>query len=126
MVSPVESSTVNLVKLALDASSMRQQALANNIANLNTPGYVPYRVSFEDQLAGARAKYLSGQPVSESDLAGVAPALVEDTAAVGATKVSVDTEVANLAQNVVHYQALVRGLSKKMALLSMIINEGRR
>lgn len=126
MVNPVESSTVGLVTLALDAASLRQQALANNIANLNTPGYVPYRVQFEEQLASARAHYLAGTPISQSDLAGVTPALAEDAAPVGSTQVAVDMEVAKLAQNVVHYQALLRGLSKKMAILSMAINEGKR
>lgn len=126
MVSSVESGTVGLVKLALDAASLRQQALANNIANLNTPGYVPFRVQFEEQLAGARAHYLAGSPISQSDLAGVTPILEEDASSVGSTQVAIDMEVAKLAQNVVHYQALVRGLSKKMAILSLAINEGKR
>ena len=126
MVSSVESGTVGLVKLALDAASLRQQALANNIANLNTPGYVPFRVKFEEQLAGARAHHLAGSPVSQSDLAGVTPILEEDASSVGSTQVAIDMEVAKLAQNVVHYQALVRGLSKKMAILSLAINEGKR
>lgn len=36
---------------ALDGLALRQRAIANNIANVNTPGYQAQRVSFEDALA---------------------------------------------------------------------------
>ncbi|MBD8044731.1 flagellar biosynthesis protein FlgB [Arthrobacter sp. Sa2BUA2] len=36
---------------ALNGLSLRQRAIANNIANVNTPGYHAQRVSFEDALA---------------------------------------------------------------------------
>src|SRR4051812_35353868 len=45
--------TTQLVSLALDASVLRHQAIANNIANGNNPGYAPIKVSFEDQLSSA-------------------------------------------------------------------------
>jgi flagellar basal-body rod protein FlgB len=38
---------------ALDALSARQRAIANNIANLQTPGYQSLRVRFEDSLRAA-------------------------------------------------------------------------
>ena len=36
-----ESPAVTLVRLALDAASLRHQAIANNIANVHSPGYEP-------------------------------------------------------------------------------------
>nr|WP_218868965.1 flagellar basal body protein [Leifsonia psychrotolerans] len=36
---------------ALDGLSQRQRAIANNIANVNTPNYRAQRVQFEDALA---------------------------------------------------------------------------
>ena len=36
---------------ALNGLSARQRAIANNIANVNTPGYQAQRVSFEAELA---------------------------------------------------------------------------
>ena len=36
---------------ALDGLALRQRTIANNIANVNTPGYHARRVSFEDALA---------------------------------------------------------------------------
>ncbi|GEN80629.1 flagellar basal body rod protein FlgB [Actinotalea fermentans] len=38
---------------ALDGLSMRQRVIADNVANLQTPGYQAKRVSFEAQLADA-------------------------------------------------------------------------
>lgn len=38
---------------ALNSLSERQQAIANNIANVNTPGYTAKRVLFEDALAAS-------------------------------------------------------------------------
>ena len=38
---------------ALDALSMRQRVIANNIANIQTPGFQARRVQFEDALARA-------------------------------------------------------------------------
>ncbi len=36
---------------ALNGLALRQRTIANNIANVNTPGYQAQRVSFEDALA---------------------------------------------------------------------------
>ena len=41
---------------ALNGLSLRQRAIANNIANVNTPGYTAQRVSFEAELFRAVAK----------------------------------------------------------------------
>ena len=47
----LESVTSAALASALDGLAARQRAIANNIANMNTPGYTAERVSFEDALA---------------------------------------------------------------------------
>ena len=37
-------------RCALDALSLRQRVIADNIANVNTPGFLAGRVQFEDAL----------------------------------------------------------------------------
>ena len=44
--------TIELVSLALDAALMRQTAIANNVANINTTAYQTLEVNFEQQLNG--------------------------------------------------------------------------
>jgi flagellar basal-body rod protein FlgB len=47
----IESVTTAALSSALDGLALRQRTIANNIANVNTPGYTAQRVSFEDALA---------------------------------------------------------------------------
>lgn len=44
---------IGMLRRAMDAYTMRMQAQASNIANLDTPGYKRLSVSFEDQLQDA-------------------------------------------------------------------------
>ena len=39
-----------LMKIGLDATELRGRTIANNIANINTPGYKRRYVSFEESL----------------------------------------------------------------------------
>lgn len=48
-----DSVTFKALSSALDGLAARQRAVANNIANVNTPGYRAQRVSFEDALAAS-------------------------------------------------------------------------
>jgi flagellar basal-body rod protein FlgB len=47
--------TSSVVTTALDALAARQRAIADNIANLQTPGFTARRVLFEDALSSAIA-----------------------------------------------------------------------
>ena len=49
----LESVTTAALTSALDGLSQRQRAIADNIANVNTAGYLAKVVSFEDALAAA-------------------------------------------------------------------------
>lgn len=112
-------SVVSFVQLALDAASLRQQAIANNIANAGSAGYVPLRVNFEEQLAFAR-----GDLTDSAVPAGARPFIEMDPS--GGTAVMLDMEMVKLAQNAVHYQSLLKALDKRMSILSVAVNEGRR
>ena len=123
MGNPTEAITSAVMKLALDGAALRHQALASNIANAQTPGYAPLKVSFEGELGRARERLAAG----ENPSAVLADALPQMTAEQpGAGALPLDMQVAELAQNVVQYQALLKGWSKRMAILSVAINEGKR
>ncbi|ANP72466.1 flagellar basal body rod protein FlgB [Cryobacterium arcticum] len=49
----IESVTSAALSSALDGLALRQRTIANNIANVNTPGYHAQRVSFETALAAS-------------------------------------------------------------------------
>ncbi|GAA1156440.1 flagellar basal body rod protein FlgB [Nesterenkonia sandarakina] len=48
-----DSVTSRAFSSALDSLAMRQRAIADNIANANTPGYQARRISFEGALAAS-------------------------------------------------------------------------
>jgi flagellar basal-body rod protein FlgB len=113
-----------MVKLALDAANLRHLAIANNIANANTPGYVPLRVEFEERLEAAVRDLRGGRT---APLEALAPTVTADPGAPGplGSKVQLDVEAARLAQNVLHYQALLQGLRGERDILQQAINEGK-
>ena len=47
---PLETNKVQLLRNAMQAYAWRSQAIASNLANLDTPGYKRVAVSFEDAL----------------------------------------------------------------------------
>ena len=124
MVSLIDSSTTGLLSLALDAAGMRQQAIAQNIANANTPGYQRLAVSFEGRLAElSRNTNTGGVPPSLASLGDFRPAF---ELAGNGEPVALDMEVAALSENTLHQQALLKALNKHFALLGSAINEGKR
>jgi flagellar basal-body rod protein FlgB len=46
-----DSVTLSALTSALDGLAARQRAIADNIANVNTPNYAAKRIAFEDALA---------------------------------------------------------------------------
>jgi flagellar basal-body rod protein FlgB len=127
MFGSTEAVTVNMVSLALDAASMRHLAISHNIANVNTPGFAPARVSFEQQMGAARSALDQGDQVDPGMLAGVRPFVTRLAPATEADRSALlDLEVADLAQNTVHYQALLKALSKHMSIMSAAVAEGKR
>lgn len=128
MTDGIEAVTTATLALALDAATLRQQAIAANIANANTPGYAPVRVQFEAQLEDARRALELGGRVDPAALEGIAPSLESaplDEAGLPAA-VLLDVEVADMARNAVHYQALLKGLSTHYALLAAAVGDGKK
>lgn len=115
MIGAADSVGTAMVKLALDGAALRHQAIAHNIANLDSEGYVPLEVSFEAQLEAARR----GLPVPAprvTERADVAP---------GPRPQDADLEMVALSENTVHYQALLRALGLRLSTLGDAIGGGR-
>lgn len=127
MTEGLEAITTAALGLALDAASLRQQAISANIANAGSEGYVPVRVSFEAQLEDARRALESRGFLDKTSLEGVEPGVEPALDAAGLpAQVMLDVEMADLARNAVHYQALLRGLSRHYALLSAAVGDGKK
>ncbi|MET0934140.1 MAG: flagellar basal body protein [Mycetocola sp.] len=97
-----ESVSSAALSSALDGLSLRQRAIANNIANVNTPGYTAQRVSFEDALAGS---VRSGSGVTTPLL----QRSLEPTDLQG-NNVNLDTETLSNIDTVLRYQFAARAV----------------
>jgi flagellar basal-body rod protein FlgB len=106
-------------KKTLDAVVLRQQAIANNIANLETPGYkrMDLASSFESELEKASA---SGDA---SQINSLKPTLAVDTTAVPSSRdgntVHLENELMQLNENSVEHSLetqLVSGMLQRMQM----------
>lgn len=137
---PFQLVDTTLLEKALGAASLRQQVIANNIANVNNTGYAPQRVAFENHLREAMANDKAKGTETDFTLAGIVdPEFAIDDAGIGWTKanlkptveetpgkVDVNTEMANLAKNQIMYNALASKISGIYGTLKWIVeNTGR-
>lgn len=106
---------------ALEGSALRQRALANNLANANTAGFKRSDVDFQSALDSA----LSGGPqVQSAQVESTRFAVATDTsssARADGNNVDVDTEMADLSENSVTYQALVAVAKARLHMLEIAI-----
>lgn len=117
----IEGVTSAALGVALDAAVLRQQAIASNIANANSLGYVRQTVSFDRQV-DALALAARGEPARPGQFAQLRPRIE----AAEAGPVRLDMEVAQMAENAAHYQALLKGLQRHYAVLSSAVSDGKK
>lgn len=106
-------------KRLLDAAALRQEALAANIANAETPGYkrVDLEQSFATEFAARlRAGQVAGTPT---------PKIVEDTTTsserMDGNSVEVDKELLAMGKNGAEFEALTEFVSGSLKQLRMAI-----
>jgi len=115
-----------LVK-TLDATAARQKTIANNIANVETPGYKRSYVSFEAELR--RAAEEADTHSARRAVAKLVPIRRTDVAspcAPNGNNVNIDAEIADLARNAMKQKAAAVLLEAKIAMLRAAIMEGKR
>ncbi|MFZ5644555.1 MAG: flagellar basal body rod protein FlgB [Bacillota bacterium] len=119
----------------LDSSSLTQKVIANNVANVNTPGFKKSQVSFQEELRRAldtrapalvttNSRHLGGK----MNITQVGPRVVQETGTTmlyGENNVDIDQEMVNLATNTILYDVAATRLSGKMGMLGYVIKGGR-
>jgi flagellar basal-body rod protein FlgB len=113
----LSDTTQQALGAALRGAQARHEALAGNIANATTPGYVRQDVDFHTTLQAALG---AGRSPKEAVFTPTRDPMAGTVRADGAT-IDVDAESAKLAANALEYQAIVavkeaRGAAVKAAL----------
>lgn len=129
--------TLKVVSYALDGLSARQKTIANNVANVDTPGYKAQRVDFESQLQAAinhnprggiamettNAKHIVFAPSGNID--GIKITQQNNVMRNDKNNVDIDTEMTNLAETTLRYQALMQLAGMKISLIKTVARDSR-
>jgi len=121
--------TVEAVRLALDAAQMRHHVIANNLANAKTEDFHAKRLDFERILASEldldtdRSERAIREAIGRVADRMTSPGAIRDTAD---SEVSLDQEMANLADNTIRYRALLAALGKQISIVQTAIEGGNR
>lgn len=118
--------TYNLLKGALDASSLRQKVISSNISNINTPNYKTNRVIFESHLKNAiggielqhtNKGHIYLENACSAEIVKQNNTYVKDNG----NNVDIDFEMAELSANNIYYDSLVSQLNAKYQMMRNII-----
>jgi flagellar basal-body rod protein FlgB len=116
---PGMDNIIDIIDAGIQAESLRQKAIAGNVANLETPGYRRVDVAFKDMLA--KALDASG----DVDLENLKPELFQPentTVKSNGNDVSLEVEVGEMVKNSLRHKTYIRLLQKKYAQLDLAMN----
>ena len=108
----VTTERIDLMSRLLDVASLRQDVIAQNVANINTPGYSTLEVAFEDALKQALG------PGSRSRPAAVVPEVITGAGGIqrdDGNNVDIDLEMARLQKNALYFKVYSQILTNDLA-----------
>lgn len=133
------SSTIDVLEKSIDLRAKNQNLIASNVANAETPNFVPKSLDFEQELQGALKTRQNGQHSSaltnerhipirgaggRSSIKSVTGTVVETPAKTpgkDGNAVELENEMSKLAENQVMFNASVQMLNKKFEVLRTAI-----
>ena len=123
--------TYQALTKAIEGSQRRQEAIASNLANLNTKNYKANRVSFEGELKKALGEAQKNRDFKNTAnrIDHIVPKVVKDQSSRmnnDGNNVDLDQEMSLMAANQILYQTLIQQLNQKYQTMSYVIHEGRR
>lgn len=121
----IESVTREVSMLALDGLWLRQQLIAQNVANQQTADFRPLKLEFESVLQNL-SRELRAEGGEELTPESIAEAREQIAVYQDSGSVQVDQEMAESTMNGVRYQALLTALGKLSALNRAAISGGSR
>ena len=120
--------SIQLLQKSLDAIWLRQQAITNNIANAETPGYKSKKVEFESILNDLLSKNYSSAEELEQAIDGIKPKLKESSAisnSENGNNVVEEEEEIELVRAQLQYYYLINSVSSEIDRLKFAINGGQ-
>ena len=119
------SGTDSYLRAAMSGLAARQRAIANNVANVDTPGFKATEVRFEDALKSAIARGKPGTPVDQSNLnSSVSRGTLVDATSTRAdgNNIDIDREMEMLSEANLNYSALTQVMQTRIGILRNAIS----
>ena len=122
----------NVLKKAADASWKRNEVIANNIANVSTPGYKRKDIQFENYLRRELMKDYStdddlNRRVANVDLDRLGTRVYTDQSELSyrldGNNVDINTENANLAENQIRYYTLLNSMTQEFSRIKSVLSK---
>ena len=126
MIQPSDDNLFPALEHLLTWTSKRQQALAANVANLDTPGYRAKDYSFEAQLTSLTLASTSDNHIApEGDASPARMYEVGTREKPNGNNVDIEREMTEITKNGLQYITLVQYLNQKIRTLRSAISEGK-
>ncbi|MED1437502.1 flagellar basal body rod protein FlgB [Aeribacillus composti] len=124
------SNSIANLEQAIRISSLNGKVIANNIANVDTPGYKAKTVDFKNVLdqqikLDAYRTNPSHLPFVGSESTSIVETRTNSVYQHNGNNVDIDQEMAKLAENQIFYNALIDRLNGKFNSLKTVIKGGR-
>lgn len=127
------SSTTTLLNKSMDVATLRNNVIADNIANVDTPNFKRREVVFQEKLQNILNKKEGDLPLrttnnrhilikSPFDLDPEIREIRETSFRNDGNNVDIDVESAKLAQNKIQYDALAQSMNNEIKLLRLAIS----
>jgi flagellar basal-body rod protein FlgB len=127
---------INVTKKSLDLRVKRENIISANISNIDTPGYTPMDISFDEQLKELLNKDNEEVKIEKTDKMHISDELSIDQVEGelffdphvspnnDRNTVDLDQEMSKLSINSILYNAQVTVLNKKLAMLKYAATDG--
>lgn len=112
--------TSRLLGLMIRAATLRHQVLSQNIANIDTPGYRPVDISFNEELRMASEGAVPPARVVTATMTAETPG----SQRYDGNAVDIDRQMAKMAQNALWHNALIQIMNSRMNFLRTAIKGG--
>ena len=124
--------TISSLEKGLSYATTKNKAIAQNIANVDTPGYKSKDVDFKSILEDAQKATVSSYKTDSRHYNFTIASQGSGTysndnfrARSNGNGVNMDTEQAKLAENTIYYNALIERVSGKLTTLNTVIKGGK-
>jgi len=129
----LNSKTQSVLQQSMDAASLRNDVLANNIANAETPGFKRSEVVFEEEMKKVlenatnydKLRLTKPNHIQTNQAGSQSPIKVRQLDDLSfrndGNNVDIDVEMANLSKNKIYYDAVGQSMSNEIKLLRLAI-----